>query len=205
MHRIPIELVSIIKRVVIEETLKLETVGYRYKTQLYEWSEQTDKYKVMTLLYKGTCDGFIPDTFHAKCDNKGETWTIIQDVNGYIFGGYTSIPWTSNGGDVIDPTAYIFTLVNPHEIPPTKYNFTTDTDNEYCSHQDNAKEFPSFGGREIGLFPCMILGPPTRDSDYNESCIFFPDCYQDTTGKHSETFTLTCRFKMKELEVFGVL
>ena len=200
LQRIPIELLDIITGIVKEETLKLETVGYRFKNQLFEWSEQTDKNKVMTLLYKGTCDGFIPDTFHAKCDNKGETWTIIQDVGGYIFGGYTSVPWTSKGGNVIDPRAFIFTLVNPHGIPRTKYKYIQRSDSaEQCSHQDKDKEFPSFGG---GFFPDILISSHP-DSKY-PSRLFFPDCYCDTTGKGDRTFTQRSQFKSKEIEVWGL-
>jgi hypothetical protein len=31
-------------------------------------------------------------SFHLKCDNNGETITLIENVKGNIFGGYASIP-----------------------------------------------------------------------------------------------------------------
>ena len=45
----------------------------------------------MVLLFKASRDGFTGWHFHLKCDNKGQTWTVIQDVKG--FGGYTSVSW----------------------------------------------------------------------------------------------------------------
>ncbi|CAF4312820.1 unnamed protein product, partial [Rotaria sordida] len=73
------------------------------------------------LIYKATRDGFDANTFHSRCNNKGPTMTIIQSNNNYLFGGYTTIPWTSDDSYKNDTTAFLFTLTNPHNIPPTKY------------------------------------------------------------------------------------
>jgi len=45
------------------------------------------------LILRGTDDGFEAEAFHNKCDNQGETLTIIKSGMGKIFGGYTDIPW----------------------------------------------------------------------------------------------------------------
>ena len=45
------------------------------------------------MIFRGTKNGFRAKDFHEKCDNKGPTITIVQDVKGYIFGGYTSMNW----------------------------------------------------------------------------------------------------------------
>ena len=39
-------------------------------------------------------DGWDASAFHANCDGKGPTVTIIK-VGQYIFGGYTDTPWQS--------------------------------------------------------------------------------------------------------------
>ncbi|CAF1628592.1 unnamed protein product [Rotaria magnacalcarata] len=44
------------------------------------------------LIYKATHDGFDANTFHARCNNKGPTISIIQSNNNFLFGGYTAIP-----------------------------------------------------------------------------------------------------------------
>ena len=76
----------------------------------------------MVLLYKATRDGFTDKDFQLKCYGKGEAWVIISDVKGNVFGGYTSIGWKGSNTWVKDPASYVYTLVNPHGIPPTKYN-----------------------------------------------------------------------------------
>ena len=60
--------------------------------KLYEWC----KYKEIELIYRGSRDG---KDFHKKCDNKGETITLIQNEKGNIFGGYASISWISDKND----------------------------------------------------------------------------------------------------------
>ncbi|XP_062522752.1 uncharacterized protein LOC134197438 [Corticium candelabrum] len=49
------------------------------------------------LIYKASRDGFRAADFHRCCDNKGETISVIHTTGGYLFGGYTDVPWTSGG------------------------------------------------------------------------------------------------------------
>ena len=48
--------------------------------------------------YQTTVNGWSSYTFHSYCDGKGPTVTIIR-VGKYIFGGYTSLSWTSKWHD----------------------------------------------------------------------------------------------------------
>ena len=48
--------------------------------------------------------------------------TIIQSAQKFLFGGYTSVPRSTNVGPKKDTQAFLFTLTNPHNIPPTKYS-----------------------------------------------------------------------------------
>jgi len=67
----------------------------------------------MELIYRGTRDDMTSNVFHNKCDNKGETITLIKNEKGNIFGGYASIPWTitSFGTYYSAPELFIFTLI----------------------------------------------------------------------------------------------
>jgi hypothetical protein len=51
-----------------------------------------------TLLYRASRDGWSNTTFHRLADNQGATITVLKLANGYIAGGYTQMPWRSNGG-----------------------------------------------------------------------------------------------------------
>ncbi|CAG2188002.1 unnamed protein product [Mytilus edulis] len=38
-------------------------------------------------------DGCVATTFHAKCNNKGATVTVLYNASGSVYGGYTSVAW----------------------------------------------------------------------------------------------------------------
>lgn len=54
------------------------------------------------LLYKGSRDGFSHKKFHDLCDGQGATLTIIRSKDKDRFGGFTNIPWSSEGGQQAD-------------------------------------------------------------------------------------------------------
>ena len=117
-------------------------------------------------------DGFSAQKFHSLCDQKGPTMTIILSNNNYLFGGYTSISWTSDGNNKSDTTAFLFSLTNPHNIPSTKYLISSGHTGSAVGHHGN--DGPKFGhGRDIKM---------ESDSNANNSSYTsFPSSYIDTT------------------------
>ena len=75
------------------------------------------KSKSLSLLWRGSWDGFESIIFHRLCNGKPNTLTVVKSTTGYIFGGYTSVAWDSLGGYTSDLTAFIFTLTNPANMP----------------------------------------------------------------------------------------
>jgi len=73
--------------------------------------------KSFSLLWRGSRDGFDITEFHRLCDGKTNTVTIIKNTNGFIFGGFTSIPWSSLSGYKGDNTSFLFSLTNPSNTP----------------------------------------------------------------------------------------
>ena len=47
-----------------------------------------------TLLYRASEHEYTAQSFHEYCDNKGPTLVIIKNVEGSIFGGYTTQSWS---------------------------------------------------------------------------------------------------------------
>ena len=45
---------------------------------------------------RGSVDGFSRNTFLSKCMNKGKTVTIVKDILGNIFGGYTDLSFNGS-------------------------------------------------------------------------------------------------------------
>ena len=72
-----------------EESVILTNEEHRSK--LNGWLPQYDKWH---LLFRASRDGFTTQAFHAKCDNKGPTVTIVKSGNN-IFGGFTENSWGS--------------------------------------------------------------------------------------------------------------
>jgi hypothetical protein len=70
-----------------------------------------------SLLWRGSRDDFDVGEFHRLCDVKASTMTVIKNTNGYIFGGFTSVPWSSTGVFKTHSTAFPFSLTNPSNIP----------------------------------------------------------------------------------------
>jgi hypothetical protein len=157
---------------------------------LGEWFNNN---KAFTLLYRASKDGYEANTFHNKCDNKGPTVTIIKCTNGYIFGGYNPSSWNKSGDYSNSNGAFLFTLKNPHSIPPTKY-FCSDRPYSACSQSQYG---PTFGGG------CDIYISDKCNENNNSYC-GFPYSYRDTTGYGRNTFTGGYNFQVADYEVFSV-
>lgn len=148
------------------------------------------------LLYKATRDGFSGIDFHQCCDDQGPTMIVIQSRDGgYLFGGYTSASWRPQGKYVVDLNEpFLFTLTNPHGIPPTKYAIK----NPQYSIFPQMNCGPIFGGGN-DLYCCS-------DSDVDRKSYFhFPHSYDDTTSKGSLTFTGEKNFRTHDIEVYRLM
>lgn len=128
--------------------------------------------------------------------NQGPTLTIIRTVDkGYLFGGYASASWASSKTYIRNAnSSFLFTLINPYEIPPTKYSVSVPV-YALFSHKNNCATFG--GGHDI----CICSG-----SDKNtNSTIRFPHSYVDTTGRRELTFTGQTNFQTNEIEIYRLI
>ena len=163
-----------------------------YLSKILEWTG----FKTMKLLYRGTRDGMNSNTFHNKCNDKGKTICLFLNDKGNIFGGYSSIPWSSEGGDKIANDCFLFTLTNIYNIEPTKFPYIKERSVFHGSYSG-----PTFGkGCDLG----------TDNNFYsNNNCWSnFPNSYYDSLNKGKSIFTGhndNQYFILKELEVFELL
>jgi len=101
-------------------------------------------------IYKGTKDGFNTQTFHSKCDNKGETVVIIQSDNGNIFGGYSPLPWANTNAYTYDTRTFLFLLVDKNGKGPVK--IANNTNNKHSIY--NASSYGATFGGGHDLYIC---------------------------------------------------
>jgi hypothetical protein len=144
------------------------------------------------LIYRETRDGFGRGNFLRLCADQGPTITLIL-ADGYLFGGYTNRRWKNSRTEIWnkDPTAFLFTLTNPHRILPTKYPIKSSGENAIRSVLGCG---PTFGRFDI----CIHLD----SNKNNKSNCSFPRDYCDTTGMKKLTFTGTTNFTTSEIEIY---
>ena len=116
-------------------------------------------------LYRAREDGDKASDFHKLCDQKGPTLTIGKTRKGYIFGGFTMMPWSSNGNYATDVNAFVFSLNQKKyfrtqdatksiacqsEVGPKFGNAIEIIDNCLSSNQNFTEENTTYGSN-LGL------------------------------------------------------
>ena len=109
-------------------------------------------------LYQATIDGGEPEIFHLKCDGIPNTLVLIKSKGLKRFGGFTTIPWQSEGE--FKDNAYSKNFI-----------FSLDNQKIYYGYNvyHNKNRGPCFGiGHDIG-----IIGNPLKDKSlYTLKCSY---------------------------------
>jgi len=143
------------------------------------------------LRYRTSRNGASNHTFHQLCNGAGRTVSIIKSSNGYFFGVYNPHSWTnSNSGWKSGAGSFLFTLTNPHAIPPTllpwKQNYGAYDCNSYG---------PTFGnGHDIHV---------NLDSSLCTTSSF-PSSYTDSTSIGANLFAGSGSFSIADVEVYSM-
>lgn len=125
---------------------------------------------------------------------KGPTLVIVQSSNGWIFGGYAALSWSSSALYKPSNNCFLFTLTNAHNIQPTKIDVRTPSKAMYCRRSFG----PTFGDGDlkIGDF----------SSSNKTSSSHFPVSYSSSNiGRGWTLFAGKEDFYTKEIEVYEVL
>ncbi|KAL9951575.1 hypothetical protein ACROYT_G044259 [Oculina patagonica] len=163
---------------------------------LISWLKETQAFTGDSdkLLYRASRDGWKASNFHSCCDNKGPTVTVVKSTGKYIFGGYTEQPWDGSGTFKKAPDSFLFSLVNPSGLPPTKIPLIAGEVGKaiWC----NSTFGPTFGsGHDL----CISNAPNS-----NACCVNLNSTYQCPAGQNADTFLTEAElFTITEMEVFG--
>jgi len=154
--------------------------------------------KSFSLLWRGSRDGFDAKTFHQLCFRKKNTVTVIKNTNCYIFGGFTSIAWSSSQGYKTDSTAFLFSLTNPSNTPLKMK--VTSPENAVYHRSING---PTFGrGCDLHV---SNLSKTKRYSYMNLHSYEFPNGKSGEEAGELIVGGSDHKFQADEIEVFQVL
>jgi hypothetical protein len=151
----------------------------------------------LSLLWRGSRDGFGYIEFHRRCDGHANTLTVISDSNGNIFGGFTPVKWESpflpsaRADDSLK--SFLFTLKNPCKVTARKFPLKAEA-------KDQAIWCRSWHGPCFNGFVVADLCNINNDS-YTDD---FSDTYMNDTGLYGKTLLTGTRFRIQEIEVFEV-
>ncbi|CAM2700906.1 unnamed protein product [Rotaria socialis] len=172
-----------------------------YEEKLLEFiGDNIQQQQPWSLIFRASEHGYDASDFHRCCDSFAPTVSIIQTDFGNIFGGFTSIPWSSPDlrSDQADPKAFLFTLKNSLNVSPTKFPVAQEYQQSAISHNPTCG--PNFGSpKNEGSDLCLR-------NKFNEktNCIFFPKSYIDSTNLGGLIFAKKY-FACKEVEVFTLM
>jgi len=150
-----------------------------------------------SLLWRGSRDGFDAAAFHRLCDGKANTVTVIKNTNGFIFGGFTAIPWSSSGNDEADSTAFLFSLTNPSN---TLLKLKVKLGQNAVSHYSS--QGPRFGDNDLYV---SSLSNTNRYSYMNLVSYEFPNGKGGNEGGKFIAGGSDNYFQTTEIEVFQFL
>lgn len=131
-------------------------------TLLQSWLENL-KFKI-DLMYSSEIHGDRVEIFHKKCDGVKDTLTLIFADNEYRFGGFSTIPWSSNRGfSAGNGREFIFSLNKKK-----KYHNDKNMDKAIYN---NPQYFPTFGsGCDINMhFDCFHVNNSYTYSNFQHS------------------------------------
>jgi hypothetical protein len=167
----------------------------RFDAALKQWLVEKGRGVDFTvnLLYRGSVHGKTGSNFHAKCDDKGPTITLVRCTGGYVFGGFTPEPWQSREKYVRADNSFLFSLVNPRGAPPQKFELIPGKEGNAID--DDSGYGPSFGGGHDLLIANGWSGCNTK----------LGNTYHTTNGLGSKAFTGTREFTPAEVEVWQVV
>jgi hypothetical protein len=160
----------------------------------------------LRLLWRGSEHGFSGPEFHRRCDGHPNTITLVADVAGNVFGGFTPVPWESLEPSDLEQTykpdpsgrSFLFTVRNPKGIRPRIFPLRPEERHHaiYCGPTKG----PEFGAGMAGYGDLAIRSDADR-SETSSTALGYSyagvDDPQILTGRE--------RFMVRDVEVFEVV
>jgi hypothetical protein len=81
--------------------------------------------KRFSLLWRGGCKDFRAPDFHDRCHGRTNTFPLLEDTNGNIFGWFTQLEWDSSNREKFKAHAslkrFLFLMKNCHNVQARRF------------------------------------------------------------------------------------
>ena len=157
--------------------------------------------KRFKLLFKASEHMYSACEFHKFCDGHAPTLTIIQSCFGNIFGGHTSIEWSSEYARFSDESAFLFLIRSnsqSHECP-IAFDAEHNLDRTIGHHWSFG---PAFGCGDIYIGDKCNWPSSCRTSNVNSVFNHVNQLCGRATGNGKYGFV---NFNGKEYEIFKII
>ena len=158
--------------------------------------EFRNKKNKLNKIFDSIKDGLTVRSFHSKCDDKGPTICLFKNAKNFIFGGYTSVSWSSHysvNGYCDDKNAFIFQIKPQLFIARIK-----DDDTQHAIYN-----YSGFGP-VFGINGDLWMNDTNKDIyEHNlSSTIETYDCPASLVSKNQNKHRVTCH--VTSYEVYSV-
>ena len=167
---------------IFQEQIKKEKERISELNNISKWIDPNKKI-TYNLLFKKTRDGDTTQRFHAFCDNKGKTVTIIETIEGNKFGGFTNENWDKSKCKK-NENDFVFSL-NLNKMYKLKSG-----DSIYCGESEG----PYFGH-----------DGSSADIRINNNTLNYGETIGNSYGSNKELNGGKKEFIVKEIDVYQVL
>ena len=168
--------------------------------QLIEWLPNAKRSSKPELLYRASRDGWTAKGFHDKCDGKGATIVVVKSSDGYVFGVYTDVSWTSHSSGSFKSSlvSFLFSLKCHADLGPVKMGIKSEEGRDAVYH--NRSSGATFGRA------ALRIGPNANQCKNSYGGI--KNTYHLPTGSIGDKSSLTGNangyFTVAEWEVFHI-
>jgi len=178
---------------------------------------QEENRKMGSRIFSSLNDGNTVKAFREKCDLRGATLTLIETIDGKVFGGFTSRPWNrqKNWGVYSAKSAWLFTLrVGPMkkiQIKPEHFHRAVSDGKTEIFGQvygpifgnvNNKHDLSVSPGIDFGGDAGFCEGPASYSMDLQGDCCFCEGPASYSSGIMAGQNKV--HFKIKEWEVFQI-
>ena len=158
-----------------------------YKKALKNWINPNQGIK-SKLLYRLSKDGGSIFTFHNKCDHISPTLVLVESLDGYKFGGFTTCTWDKKEIDKNDGNTFLFSFNNNQ-----KFNKKDSQSRNRDIYSGDPVNGPYFGNCDLYFYGSMKECYSYKGSQYS----FLND--KDLANNKNALF------EVKEVEVYKLI